>query len=94
MNQKYRVMQTLETREEVAAFEGTLTECDDWLDQCADQFPESTFKIEIVDDEGTTGWEDEDDTCRTCNGTGEGRYDGSSCNDCRGSGTYRHTTRR
>jgi len=35
---------------------------------------------EIVDDE------DYDDTCRTCDGTGEGMYDGASCRSCGGSG--------
>jgi len=28
----------------------------------------------------------EDDICGGCNGSGEGMYDGSTCNTCRGSG--------
>jgi hypothetical protein len=33
--------------------------------------------------------EEEDETCQYCNGTGEGRYDGSSCRHCGGSGIER-----
>ena len=36
---------------------------------------------EIVDDE-----DEYDNTCRTCDGTGEGMYDGASCRSCGGSG--------
>lgn len=31
-------------------------------------------------------FEDEDNYCTTCNGCGEGLYDGTSCNTCGGSG--------
>lgn len=33
--------------------------------------------------------EDEDDTCPTCQGCGEGMYDGASCSTCGGSGVIR-----
>ena len=32
--------------------------------------------------------EDEDVTCMTCNGSGEGSYDGSTCHACKGSGVF------
>lgn len=33
--------------------------------------------------------EDEDDTCPTCNGCGEGQYDGTRCSTCKGKGVIR-----
>lgn len=34
---------------------------------------------------------DEDDTCPTCNGCGEGMYDGTSCSTCKGKGVIKRT---
>ena len=48
---KYRIMQVMETRELVNVFEGTEAECEDWMDEHADQFVESTFFIESVNHE-------------------------------------------
>jgi len=31
-------------------------------------------------------YEDEDDICSACNGSGEGSWDGSTCHKCRGTG--------
>ena len=33
--------------------------------------------------------EDEDDTCPTCRGCGEGMYDGTSCSTCKGKGVLK-----
>lgn len=33
--------------------------------------------------------DDAGDICGACNGSGEGRYDGSRCSSCRGGGTWR-----
>ena len=33
--------------------------------------------------------EEQDDCCPTCDGTGEGMYDGTSCRSCGGSGSTR-----
>ena len=33
--------------------------------------------------------DNDDDTCPTCMGCGEGRHEGTSCSTCRGSGVYR-----
>lgn len=33
--------------------------------------------------------DDNDDTCPTCMGCGEGRYDGTSCSTCKGKGVLR-----
>lgn len=33
--------------------------------------------------------DDHDDTCPTCDGTGEGMYDGTRCRRCNGSGILR-----
>ena len=33
--------------------------------------------------------DDFDDTCLSCDGTGEGLYDGAACRVCRGCGVYR-----
>ena len=41
--------------------------------------------------------DDQDDTCPECDGTGEGAYEGQSCNACRGngaSGAFTGLTRR
>ena len=44
--ERYRVMQVQETGELTNVFEGTLDECEDWMDENAEQFVESTFIIE------------------------------------------------
>jgi DnaJ-class molecular chaperone len=33
--------------------------------------------------------DDDDNSCWTCRGTGEGMYDGARCSSCRGSGVNR-----
>lgn len=94
MSQVFRVIQTLETRERTNAFEGSADECEMWLDGNADLFPEPTFDIEIVDDDGNTGWEEEEDNeCPHCAGTGEGQYDGARCSSCRGRGYFVNKSR-
>lgn len=45
----HRVIQVLETREEVGAFVGTEDECYDWLDENAEQFVESVFYVEEIE---------------------------------------------
>ena len=34
--------------------------------------------------------DDDPDICPTCNGSGEGQYDGTHCRSCRGSGVLRY----
>ncbi len=45
----HRVIQVMETREEVAVFVGTEDQCHDWMDENAEQFVESTFYVEGVE---------------------------------------------
>ena len=42
----HRVIQKMETGEEIGAFWGTEDQCYDWLDENADQFVESVFYVE------------------------------------------------
>lgn len=42
----HRVMQSMETGEERCAYEGTARQCDQWIDDNADQYPESQFWVE------------------------------------------------
>ncbi len=46
---QHRVIQVMETREEVCVFVGTEDQCEDWMDENADQFVESTFYVEGVE---------------------------------------------
>ena len=41
-------MQSTETGEEFNVFQGTEDECDDWIEENADQYPESTFFLEVI----------------------------------------------
>ena len=50
MNNKHRVMQVTETGEEFWAFEGSEGACLEWVKANADQFEESTFYVEPVND--------------------------------------------
>ena len=50
MNNKHRVMQVTETSEEFWAFEGSEGACLEWIKANADQFEESTFYVEPVND--------------------------------------------
>jgi hypothetical protein len=47
---RYRVMQVQETGEECNVFEGTGSECEDWIDNNEDNYPESQFYMETVID--------------------------------------------
>lgn len=44
----WRIMQTMETGEEANVFEGTEEQCQDWLDENAEQYVESSFIMERV----------------------------------------------
>ena len=44
----YRVMQIIETGESFNAFEGSEDECWTWIDDNEDQYPESSFYVEII----------------------------------------------
>lgn len=44
-------------------------------------------------DFASEGTEDEPDICPTCNGSGEGTYDGSTCPSCKGQGEILTTKR-
>ena len=44
-----RVIQVQETGEEICVFVGTEDQCEDWMDENAEQFVESTFYVEGVE---------------------------------------------
>ena len=46
MSATYRVMQVTETGEEVNVYEGSKAQCDRWIDDNADNYPESGFYLE------------------------------------------------
>lgn len=63
-------------------------QCGEWFDELADGEESGRFCSESCADLHAAE-EDEDNTCCTCQGTGEGMYDGASCSSCRGSGVNR-----
>lgn len=42
----YRVMEETETGEEFCVFDGSQWECENWIDENVEEFPESYFYIE------------------------------------------------
>ncbi len=44
-----RVMQCTETGEEFNVFQGTMAQCENWIEENADQYPESGFSIEPIE---------------------------------------------
>ena len=48
-NKTHRVIQVLETQEEIGAFLGTEDQCYDWLDDHAEEFVESVFYVEGIE---------------------------------------------
>ena len=44
----HRVMQVTETNEEFCVFTGSESECDDWIDENSDNYPESGFYTEKI----------------------------------------------
>lgn len=49
MTNSFRVMQQCETGEESCAYDGTEASCEAWIDDNADQYPESNFWIEPIE---------------------------------------------
>jgi uncharacterized protein YbdZ (MbtH family) len=45
---RWRVMQMMETGEQVNVFEGNEEQCQDWLDENAEQYVESHFTMEVI----------------------------------------------
>lgn len=57
-----KVMQTIETGEVVCAFEGSEDQCWDWIYTNHDQYPESTFFVDIPGGEYVdAGFDDEEE---------------------------------
>lgn len=48
MSATYRVMQVTETGEEFWAYEGSEAQCDRWIEDNEDNYPESTFYVELA----------------------------------------------
>ncbi len=48
----YRVMQVMETNELCCVFEGDEEDCDNWIDENYDNYPESTFFVEATHEGG------------------------------------------
>lgn len=50
--------------------------------------PIDAENLEFMDDDNEEEFEEEPPLCYSCNGSGEGMYDGSTCRVCRGSGVH------
>lgn len=48
MSATYRVMQVTETGEELCAYEGSEAQCERWIDDNGDNYPESGFYVELA----------------------------------------------
>ena len=54
-------------------------------DEIFDEYDSGLDAVDLPDDES----DEDDNICPSCNGSGEGMYDGTTCRSCKGRGVSR-----